>query len=97
MAEDPTAINGISILLFIGLAFAPLLPKPEDQSCPSHPLHFGVLAPIKHFPNYRISVWSFGLVNLWIDLPIIEAVLNCTRLGYWDWVISCQDRDADDT
>jgi len=37
MAEDPAAINGISILLFIGLAFAPLLAKPEDPSCPSTP------------------------------------------------------------
>ena len=43
---------------------------------PITPLHFGVLAPINHFTKYRISVWSFGLVNLWIDLPIILAVMS---------------------
>lgn len=40
---------------------------------PITPLHFGLLAPINHWLPRRISIFSFILVNLWIDSEAIMA------------------------
>jgi hypothetical protein len=64
MAEDPTAINGISILLFIGLAFAPPACETRGAIMPITPLHFGVLAPVNYLFPGKVSVVSFTLINL---------------------------------
>lgn len=38
---------------------------------PITPLHFGLMAPIRHAAPRKVSVISFVLVNLWIDQPAI--------------------------
>ncbi len=40
---------------------------------PITPLHFGLMAPIRHVTRRRVSLVSFTLVNLWIDLEAILA------------------------
>ena len=42
---------------------------------PVTPLHFGLMAPINHFAPKRVSLVSFVIVNLLIDLEAIKAVL----------------------
>ena len=38
---------------------------------PITPLHFGVLAPVNHFFPGKVSIWSFALINLWMDYEAI--------------------------
>lgn len=51
---------------------------------PITPLHLGVLAPINHLAPNKVSNVSFILVNLWIDLPFILAVLTGNALPSHD-------------
>lgn len=46
---------------------------------PITPLHFGVLAPVNHWLPGKVSLVSFTLVNLWIDLPSIMNLVYDTN------------------
>jgi membrane-bound metal-dependent hydrolase YbcI (DUF457 family) len=58
----------------------------QNRSMPITPLHFGLMAPVNKYLPGRISWISFVLVNLWIDIEAILAVVYSEPLpGHDHW------------